>query len=58
MSSVEHKVEMYKLAEKRHRQGKPSWQYTVRGFNSAERHFNDCLNGIYDLADWDRTWLA
>lgn len=25
---------------------------------SAERHFNDCLNSIYDIADWDRAWLA
>lgn len=110
---VEHKVEMYKLAQERRRQGKPSWQYTVRGFKdilnsdddliekrdqvvallrasswfkrtedaslsetldeladvghpdidwdddySAERHFNDCLDQIYDLADWDRAWPA
>lgn len=113
MSSVEHKVEMFNLAQERRRQGKSQWDYTVRGFKnildgdggliekrdqivallrasawfkgtedanlsevldeladvgdpdidwdddySAERHFNDCLNNIYDLADSDRAWLA
>lgn len=114
MTSVEHKVAMYKLAQERRRQGKPQWEFTVRGFKdilnsdadllekrdrivvlvrasswfkqaggdsdleevldeladvghpdidwdegySAERHFNDCLNGIYDIADWYRAWLA
>ena len=115
MSAVEHRVEMFKLAQERRRQGKPQWDYTVRGFKdvlsrydeanliecrdqivallrasswfkgtedasladvleeladvghpdidwdegySAERHFNDCLTQIYDLADWDRAWLS
>lgn len=116
--SVEHKVQMHNLAQERRRQGRPVWQYTVRGFKAAlesydedadnfiavrdavvnsikaskwyrdsdefgdlhevideltdvghpdidwdddynhERHFNDCLAQIYDLADWDRAWLA
>lgn len=115
MSSVEHKVAMFQLAQERRRQGKPQWAYTVNGFRDilnrydednlfavrdelvallrgswwfkntedallsetldeladvghpdidwdagydAERHFKDCLSVIYDLADWDRVWLA
>ena len=117
MSSVEHKVDMFRLAQERRRQGKPQWEYTVRGVKDAleafdehgdfirsrdevvaaikrsswyrqsdefgelwdvvdemsdagrpdidweagydeQRHFNHCLERIYDLADWDRAWLA
>jgi len=115
MSTVQHKVDMFNLANERRRAGLPSWAYTVRGFRAIladhgwtliekrdrlvacikasrwykeadeygelwqvvdeltdvghpdidwdsgydhERHFNDCLGQIYDLADWDRAWLA
>lgn len=117
MSSVEHKVDMFRLAQERRRQGKPQWDFTVSGVKAAleafddhddfirsrdeviaaikastwygqadefgdlhdavdemadvgnpeidwesdydeQRHFNSCLDRIYDLADWDRAWLA
>lgn len=118
MTSVEHKVDMHRLATERRNAGKPVWAYTVRGFKDAlasfdedadnffevrdklvrlikssrwfkdadefgtlyevvdeltdvghpdidwdegydrDRHFNDCLGQIYDIADWDRAWLA
>jgi hypothetical protein len=113
VSSVEHKVAMFQVAQQRRRQGRPQWDYTVDGFKDIlhdeadimekrdrlvallrrsrwfkktedanladvldeladvghpdidwgegydpERHFNDCLTTIYDLADWDRAWLA
>lgn len=117
MSSVEHKVDMFRLAQERRRQGKPQWAFTVNGVKDAlaafddhgdfirsrdevvaaikasswfrqsddfsdlrdtvdemadagdpeidweagydaQRHFNYCLDRIYDLADWDRAWLA
>lgn len=116
MSTVQHKVDMFNLANERRKAGLPSWAYTVRGFKAAlesfdednfievrdkvvaliktsrwykeadeygelwqvideltdvghpdidwdsdydyERHFNDCLGQVYDLADWDRAWLA
>lgn len=118
MNSVEHKVDMFHLAQERRRQGLPQWRYTIRGFKDIlasfdedsdnfleirdraverirsskwfrdqddfselhdlidewsdvghpdidwgddydrSRHFNDCLDRLYDLADWDRAWLA
>lgn len=122
--TVEHRVEMHRLATARRAQGKPAWAHTIRGFRAAldkydhqnptddmlrairdevvavikasrwyrnadeysdlheavdeladvanveifsptedpgydpERHFNSTLDAIYDMADYDRVWLA